>query len=398
MIIHFTTVHPRDDSRIRSKELNSLARALETEVALYVQDGLGDEIDATQGYRVVDTGPRLARLKRMTVGGWRMFRAIRRARPAIAHFHDPELLPWAILLQWSGIQIVYDVHEDMPRQVRHAAAIPWLAQRLLPPFVSLAEWIGARIISGLVTPTEPIRDRFPPEKTCLVKNFPLLEELHVPKPTPMRDRALEFTYVGSISEVRNIYAMIEAVGRVHPAATLRLAGEFAVKETEHKARNMPDWNKVKFEGWTSRDGVAEVLADGRAGLVVLKPVGHEMVSLPIKLFEYMAAGLPVIASDFPVWSEIVETSKCGLVIDPMDFGALVTAMQWIADHPDEAEMMGKMGRQAVEDRYNWDREAATLIEFYNKRLGAPLRPAATPPAHLEATVRGSDGRHPTEKH
>jgi glycosyltransferase involved in cell wall biosynthesis len=376
MIIHFTTVHPRDDSRIRSKELASLARAFSGEVALYVQDGLGNEVDPHHGYRVVDTGPRLRRLPRMFVGGWRMFRAVARARPRVAHFHDPELLPWALLLQFSGIKVVYDVHEDVPRQVQHNPSLPPFARRLLPPFVSLAEWIGARLISGFVVPTQTILDRFPTRKTVLVRNFPRLDELQSPSPTPMRDRPLEFTYVGAISEVRNIYAMIETVRRLSPPARLRLAGKFAVPEMELRAKAMPEWYFVRFEGWKSRDGVASILADGRAGLVILKPVEHEMVTLPIKLFEYMAAGLPVISSDFPVWRDIVESAKCGLLVDPLDLDAIVAAMQWILDNPDEAEAMGRRGRQAVEDHYNWEPEGAALVAFYRDRLEVEPAPAS----------------------
>lgn len=371
MIIHFTTVHPRDDSRIRSKELASLARAFPGQVALYVQDGLGDEDDAEYGYRIVDTGPRILRGRhRMFAGGWRMFKAVARARPRVAHFHDPELLPWAMLLQLSGVKVVYDVHEDVPRQIQNNPWLSPLKRRLLPPCVSLVEWFGARLLSGFVGATKVIADRFPARKTVLVRNFPILAELQLPAAVPMRDRPLEFTYVGFISEVRNIYEMIEAVTQVSPPAKLRLAGSFAAQEMERRARSMPEWSSVRFEGWASREGVASILADGRAGLVILKPVEHEMVSLPIKLFEYMAAGLPVIASDFPLWREIVASADCGLLVDPLDLDATVGAMQWVADHPDEAEAMGKRGRRAIEEEYNWEREAAELVAFYRDRLGA----------------------------
>lgn len=370
MIIHFTTVHPRDDSRIRSKELATLARAFGGAVSLYVQDGLGDAVDPDHGYRIVDTGPRLRRVSRMTVGAWRMIRAVARARPAVAHFHDPELLPWAVLLRLFGIKVVYDAHEDMPQQVKHNPGLPPLVRRLAPPFVAFAEWLGARLINGLVAPTTTITDRFPKRMTALVRNFPLLDELHAPDPTPMRDRPVEMTYVGSISEVRNIYGMIAAVARLAvPDARLRLAGTFAVPETERRARAMPEWRSVRFEGWTDREGVARVLADGRAGLVLLKPVEHEMLTLPIKLFEYMAAGLPVISSDFPVWRGIVEGAGCGLLVDPEDEAAVVAAMRWIIDHPGEAQLMGERGRRAVEERFNWELEAATLTDFYRERLG-----------------------------
>jgi glycosyltransferase involved in cell wall biosynthesis len=370
VIIHFTTVHPRDDSRIRSKQVATLAQAFGTDVSLFVQDGLGDEIDPKDGYRVVDTGPRLRRIPRMIIGGWRMMRAVARARPAVAHFHDPELLPWAMLLRLLGIKIIYDVHEDMPEQVKHNPGLPRLAQRILPPFVRLAEWAGAGIVDGVVAPTTTITERFPPRKTALVRNFPILSELHAPDPKAMRDRPPEFAYVGYISEVRNIFGMIEAVARLsRPDAKLRLVGSFAISETEARAKAMPEWRSVAFDGWASREQVASALAGARAGLVLLKPITHEMVTLPIKLFEYMAAGLPVVASDFPVWRDIVEAAGCGLLVDPLDVSAVTDAMEWILDHPDEAQAMGERGRRAVEERFNWDHEAATLTAFYRERLG-----------------------------
>src|SRR5690606_21676494 len=122
------------------------------------------------------------------------------------------------------------------------------------PFVSLAEWIGARLVGGVVAATPVIAGRFPRHKTVLVRNFPILEELHAPSRTSMRDRPLEFTYIGTIAEVRNIYAMIEAVTHVRPQAHLRLAGEFANADTKSRAMAMPEWSSTRFDGWTSREG------------------------------------------------------------------------------------------------------------------------------------------------
>lgn len=374
MIIHFTTVHPRDDSRIRSKQVDTLAKALTEDIALYVQDGRGDEIDGRSGYRIVDTGPKLSRLWRVTMGGWRMISAIRHAKPTVAHFHDPELLPWAFLLRLSGIKVVYDVHEDVPQQVSRNPALPGWAKVVLPPIVTFVEWIGVRFINGVVATSPTIASRFPAHKTVLVRNFPLLDELEQTDPMPMAERPLEFTYIGSISEDRNIYRMIEAAARVSGGqARLRLAGGFASSETQLRAEQMPEWRAVTFEGWVSREGVANILADGRAGLVVLKPVPHEMMTLPIKLFEYMAAGMPVISSDFPVWREIIDDAQCGLLIDPMQTNDLVQAMQVILSDPAEAQAMGERGRRAVIEKYNWENEALKLIELYERHLGVVIR-------------------------
>jgi hypothetical protein len=86
------------------------------------------------------------------------------------------------------------------------------------------------------------------------------------------------------------------------------------------------------------------------------------------MFEYMAAGLPVIASDFSLWREIVDGSGCGLLVDPMDPEAIAEAMQWILEHPAESEAMGRRGRQAVKERYNWEQEAKKLIRLYRRLL------------------------------
>jgi glycosyltransferase involved in cell wall biosynthesis len=370
MIIHFTTVHPRDDSRMRDKELASLQSAFGAPVALYVQDGLGNEVDRRAGFPIVDTGPQLRRLARMTVGGWRMFNALRRARPTVAQFHDPELLPWAIPLALWGVKVVYDVHEDVPRQVKHNGRLPSWARTLASPIAALAEWIGARLMAGIAAATPVIAARFPPGKTVLVRNFPLLDEMHRPDATPLRDRPPTFAYIGTINQNRNIFRMIEAVGQVrNPSARLRLAGRFVSAADRSVAEKMPAWSRVKYDDWLSRDEITIALAECRAGLLLLKPVPHEMVTLPIKLFEYMAAGIPIISSDFPVWREIIEDAGCGLLVDPENTDSIVAAMEWILDHPAEAEAMGERGRRAAAEKYSWDAEAATLVDFYRERLG-----------------------------
>ena len=340
---------------------------------MYVQDGLGNEIDRRAGFPIIDTGPPLGRLKRMTIGAWRMFHAVRRAKPNVAQFHDPELLPWALLLSLFGIKVVYDVHEDVPRQVLHNGRLPAWAKAIASPLAALTEWFAGRVLSGVVVVTEEIAVRFPPSNTVLVRNFPILQEMHTPNSKPMRERPREFTYVGTITQNRNIFRMMEAVhGLPDPEVNLRLAGNFMIDADRQVAEAMPSWPRVRYEGWQSREGIAGILADSRAGLVLLKPVPHEMVTLPIKLFEYMAAGIPVISSDFPLWREIVDGAKCGLLVDPENTSAITAAMQWILDNPDDAEAMGARGRAAVEDTYNWEIEERAIVNFYRDRLG--IRP------------------------
>lgn len=369
-LIHFTTVHPRGDTRIRVKETASLAEGMGAGVALYVQDGKGPERDEVSGVEVVDTGlPPRGRARRMVVGAWRMYRAVRSARPRVAHFHDPELIPVGLALKLSGIKVVYDVHEDLPRQIlgKH-----WISLWLRRPVAGAAEafeWLAGRAFAGVVAATPTIARRFPDHKTVTVQNFPILAELVAPDPVPYGQRPPHFAYVGGITGIRGSREMVAATGRMDdPACRLQLAGGFSPATHGDELAGLPGWHRVEFHGWASRPEVAAILGNVRAGLVVLHPTKNYPDAYPVKMFEYMAAGLPVIASDFPLWREIVDGAGCGLLVDPQDPAAIAQAMEWLLAHPEEAEAMGRRGREAVERQYNWAPEAEKLLALYERLL------------------------------
>ena len=114
--------------------------------------------------------------------------------------------------------------------------------------------------------------------------------------------------------------------------------------------------------------VSELLAQARVGVATLHPDPNYLGSLPTKLFEYMAAGLPVVASNFPLWKEIVEGNKCGLTVNPLDPEEIAHAIEYLINHPDEARRMGENGRQAVLEKYNWETEGKKLLALYEKLL------------------------------
>jgi glycosyltransferase involved in cell wall biosynthesis len=145
-----------------------------------------------------------------------------------------------------------------------------------------------------------------------------------------------------------------------------LAGRFDTPVLEARLRGLQGWNRVDYRGVLPRDAVVRMLAEVRLGLVLFHPRPNHVESQPNKLFEYMAAGLPVVASAFPLWQEIVEGAQCGLAVDPLDPRAIAEAIHWLLAHPAEAETMGHQGRAAVRDRFNWPREEATLLACYRR--------------------------------
>jgi glycosyltransferase involved in cell wall biosynthesis len=176
--------------------------------------------------------------------------------------------------------------------------------------------------------------------------------------------------VGGIVNIRGAKEMVIALEYLRDISGLKLemAGEFSPDGFDNELRVLLAWSLVNYHGHIGRSEVANLLGGVRAGLVVLHPVINYIDALPVKMFEYMAAGLPVIASDFPLWRQIIEGAQCGLLVDPMCPEAIADAMRWILVHPIEAEAMGRRGRKAVEEKYNWNHEADKLIDLYKKLL------------------------------
>ena len=363
-----TSAHPRGDARIRVKEAGALVSGMGRTVALCVQDGKGDCLEEHGKIRIIDTGAAPAgRLARMFVGVLRMWRAVRSLRPRLVHFHDPELMPLGVILKCCGYRVVYDVHEDLPRQVLTKYWLPTVTRLPLSWMTSVCEWLAACVFDAIIPATSKIAERFPARKTITVKNFPILNELVEAEITPYQKRPMQFAYIGGLSRERGVCEMVSALQHLKHSQ-LYLAGAFQPADLQTAIEVLPGWQRVVFSGWANRTQVAEILGNVRAGLVVLQPTPRYMDAYPTKMFEYMSVGLPVIVSDFPLWRSIIDDAGCGLAVDPFNPQAIAGAMQWILDHPEEAEAMGQRGRAAVEKQYNWDTEAKKLIALYNKLL------------------------------
>jgi len=108
----------------------------------------------------------------------------------------------------------------------------------------------------------------------------------------------------------------------------------------------------------------------RVGLVLFYPEPNQINSQPNKLFEYMSAEIPIVASNFPLWKEIVEGNQCGICVDPLNPEEIARAIEYLITHPDEAQRMGENGRKAVIEKYNWESESKKLIELYRKILSS----------------------------
>lgn len=364
-ITHLTSVHPRYDTRIFHKMCASLAGQGD-KVTLIVADGKGDEVK--NGINILDVGASKGRFDRICNAPRRVFAKAAALKADLYHLHDPELIPIGLKLKQMGYRVVFDSHEDVPKQMLSKPYLNKLSLWLVAKtFAAYERWAYAKL-DGVIAATPAICEKILAINpyTVDINNFPLLHEFK--HQASWAEKRAEVCYVGGISSIRGIKEVCAAMGKVTTSVRLNLAGKFSEPEVKKSVNAMPGWQRVIELGFLDRNGVQKVLRRSMAGLVTLHPQINYLVSLPVKMFEYIGSGIPVIASDFPLWREIISKNDCGLLVNPLDASAIAKAIDYMVLNPKEAERMGRNGRKAVETRYNWNQEEKKLLKFYEKIL------------------------------
>ena len=367
-VVHMTSVHSALDGRIFRKECRSLARAGYdvTIVGPNPKDTVSDRV------HIKSVHQDQARISRMTRTVWRVYQAARKQEAHVYHFHDPELIPAALLLRASGKQVIYDIHEDMPKDIMSKHYLPVWSRRMIAWLAGQIESATCGHFSALVTVTPSIAKRFlaKNQNTIVVHNYPFLEELLAESraAAPWEARKQAVAYVGGITAQRAIREMVHAMALLPESldATLELAGN-EIPEDAHprELQSHQGWKRIHYHGVLDQLSTFRLLHNVRAGLVIFHPEPNHFEAMPQKIFEYMGAGLPVIASDFPLWRRMLGETGCALLVDPKDPAAIARAIEYLLSHPQEAEQMGKRGRALVLDQYNWNSQADKLLKLYS---------------------------------
>jgi glycosyltransferase involved in cell wall biosynthesis len=327
--------------------------------------------------RVVGVTPSRRRFARITLGAFRTFVAVLRERADVHHFHDPELIPVGLLLRALGKKVVYDVHETNWATIRHKHYLPRWIRPGLAWILRKVELASARYFSGIVAATPAISDQFGDIRTprVVVQNFPQLDLIW--KVSPLHSRPPLAIYAGGISEPRGLFAMVDAMDLLprELGAKLLLVGTVSPQDLA-RVKQRPGWQHVEFIGQQPSSELPRLLSTARVGLVVLQPLPNYVESYPTKMFEYMAAGLPTIASDFPLWRRIVADNGCGLLVNPLNTVQIAATLERILTDDSLAETMSAKALSAVRSRYSWHSEEQKLTAFYRERFAHAERKAA----------------------
>lgn len=365
-VVHLTSGHHADDERICWKECLSLARA-GYDVSLIVPEEHPSRLPGLPAEVRVNAIPnRPGRFGRLVVMPWLLLAAGLRRKADIYHVHEPELLFCGFLLRLTGKKVIYDAHEDFPRDILVKDWIPAGLRGFAAAATSVLEWLAGRTLSGVIAATPAIARRFPSSHTALVRNFARISEFSACAARE-RDDCPALAYIGGITVDRCAPEMVQTLGRLERFPHLRLimAGPMAPPGLRDTLTALPDWCQVDYRGQQGRSGIVAILAKARIGLVLFHSLRNYIEALPVKLFEYMAAGIPVVAADFPLLREIVEGNRCGLCVPSRNVEAIAEAIDWLLTHPAEATEMGRRGRDAAMKQFSWESEERVLLHFYN---------------------------------
>ena len=365
-IAHLSTAHPRRELRVHLKQCNSLAAA-GFEVYFVVADGQGDE--TVDKVNVVDIGLPEGRVDRFFFAPWKLLRKAAALNASLYHFHDPELLPVGLVLKLRGAKVVYDSHEDVPRSVLSRDWIPARLRGIVSAVFERFENFIARRLDHVVGATPFIAERFRLAgcHALAINNFPLLAEIsHSPERIADGDG---ICFLGGISQVRGVREIVTALDQTD--TRLVLAGPFDREETRAELEALPGWRHVDYLGVVDRNSALAAMGSAAVGMICYLPEPNHTQAYPNKLFEYMAAGLPVIASDFPLWRQIVTEADCGICVDPTDSDQIANAITELMSNPARRLEMGRNGIRAVLSLYNWSTEEQKLIGLYASTLMLP---------------------------
>lgn len=357
-ICHLTSVHLDGDIRIFHKMAKTMVEDFEVHLVVpnttsRIQDGVRIHSFAAETQK---------RRKRMQQTVDLVLQEALRINADIYQLHDPELLRIAPKLHANGAKVIFDSHEDVPKQIMDKYWIPWLFRKLISIAYAHYEKRVAKKLDGIISVTPEICKRFMRynPKVALIRNFPLKAEF--PGPNWDQKEVQHFCYIGGLYASRGIKEVVLAMKDVD--GFLHLAGTFDDPLLLAELETSRAWKKVIYYGQVGRPVIQEILQKCSVGLVTLHPTPSYKEAYPIKMFEYLAAGCAVVASDFPLYRTLLQDANCGIFVDPKNQFEIANALRTLGTNAEQTLKMGRSARASFEANYNWEKETQTLSAFY----------------------------------
>jgi len=367
-IVHLTSVHHPFDRRIFYKEATSLVGAgFEVHLIAPSKETLPAVVD---GVYVHTLKKPKNKFERVLGTGFQVIRKAFGIPADIYHFHDPELIPWCLLLKAAGKRVVMDVHEDYPAQVYGMDWIPKQLRRVVSFAVSILEKVGAVVFDGIVTTDDILKERFAPLKlggrVISAQNYPVISaELFAQQINISKYKAKRIVFLGGLTRARCGEEFITALEMLDDLPFVAYVGgnhndENIIASLERSKIH----GKIRYLGRVPEQQADRVLINSSMSINLYSKHPNNNSIRSNRLFEAMAAGLPVIVSNFPAMASFVQKHSCGIAVNPEDPCEISEAIRKLITDPQLAFQLGVNGREVVLKYYLWDIEAGKIYNLY----------------------------------
>lgn len=366
-VIHITSAHRRDDARIYRRYCRSLSFA-KISVELIVCDNLPNSIEDGVQIQSVGTSTN-SRVIRMFSNTLKIFLAVRKKQKSIIHFHDPELIPWALVLKLLGHKVVYDIHEDLRKQILIKMWVPQLLRKQLSKIFAFFEDFVCQYFDKIIVPQPSMFSHYSLVGNAeLFPNYPFSKKVFHNR-SDFRKSKYSIIYAGGITEERGLFNMLNlalALRKRNKNYRLILAGlmsdDLMLKATMHEG-----WKSVNYLGFIVEDELQRYLYSSSIGLILFNNIGQYYMANSLKLFEYMQAGLFVVMPNFGEWQKFNATHNVGINVAVNDHNSIADDIVKLSCQ--DFENASRNGKNAVKEHFLWEAQQDRLLAMYQEVAG-----------------------------
>lgn len=363
-VCHMTSAHLAEDERIFFKEGISLNKK-----GFEVYIVANGNSYTKKNIRIYGIGEKKNnRFRRIFFTTRKIYKVAKNIEADIYHFHDPELIPYALKLKKRGKIVIFDSHENTVEQIKEKEWIPVFLRLIIYKAFDYYQHRTCKKFDGIITVTPHILDYFKTinKNVRMVTNYPVYKEVE----TNSKEKyPRSICFAGGIQAQWNHKNIISALGNIDNVQYI-LCGPSNDYLAELK--NEKNWLKVDYRGRIPHEEVPDVLRRCCVGMSLVNHnnnVGGKLGTLGnTKIYEEMMVGLPVICSDSILWTEMVNKYQCGICVDPSDVVAISDAISLLLNDINLAKQMGENGMRAVREEYNWESQEKILFQLYEELL------------------------------
>jgi glycosyltransferase involved in cell wall biosynthesis len=365
-ICHISTVHSVQDDRIFYKECISL-KGEGYEVFLVIPTENDKLVD---GVQIKSIPFPKGRFSRLFSSQWKALRTALKTKSSIYHFHDPELMFLGVILKVLGNKVVYDVHEDLPKQILYK---PWISsefiRKVLSKLIFVFEQLSCLFFDGIISVTDDIAHKYKASKTIILRNLPIksIAQKVVVNEGRRGSDQIVFIYAGGLTRIRGIKEICQAMEPHQEQAKLWLLGSWESDEYKNECINSDNIDYINYLGFKTMPEVYQHIQMADVGIAMLYPIKNYVTSLPVKAFEYMALQKPLLMSDFDYWKEVFDGSA--VFADAHSVEDISDKIRELIVDEKLREKLGDYGFQRIQEELNWEKESEKMFSLYNRILG-----------------------------